>query len=114
MAGQPRYQAAAAAVGAQRYFVNPFVKAYAPASGVFTALKDQGETFQEDEGIGFISGLDGETLATVRAPIKGIVHEMFPARVVMEGEKVFNLVAVGTETGFFDEQGFVVNTLSRL
>ena len=38
------------------------------------------------------------------APIKGVVHEMFPSRVVMEGAKVFNLVAVGMETGFFSSK----------
>ena len=43
-------------------------------------------------------------LAEVPAPIKGVVHEMFPSRVVMEGAKLFNLVAVGKETGFFSSK----------
>jgi hypothetical protein len=60
MAGAPVYQPSAAAVGAQRFLDNPFVKAYAPASGVFTALKDQGERFEAGEPIGVIGDLDGE------------------------------------------------------
>lgn len=56
--------------------------------GATSPLSAQGELFVEGETIGVIGGLDGEEVAAVTAPMSGVVHEMFPARVVMEGEKV--------------------------
>ena len=60
-----------------------FVKAFSPASGVFTALRDQGDLVEEGEVIGRVGGLDGGLLGDVLAPIGGVVHEMYPERVVV-------------------------------
>ena len=49
----PQYQHAGKP---QRFLDNPFEKALAPASGVFTAAVDQGDLFSKDDVIGRVCG----------------------------------------------------------
>jgi hypothetical protein len=87
MGGNPLYQHEKC--GPQRLLLNPFVKVTAPAAGIFTALHDQGAQLQAGQLIGRIADLEGTTLGEVLSPIAGVVHEMYPARVVVAGDSVF-------------------------
>jgi predicted deacylase len=112
---QPMYQPGQR--GPQRMLLNPFVQVPAPVSGLFTALADQGDQCGAGDLLGRICGLDGSTLAEVRVPphspgtaaaeqpVTMVVHEMYPARMVAAGASVFNLVALGPETGYFSCDG---------
>ena len=71
----PQYQHAGKP---QRFLDNPFEKAFAPASGVFTAAVDQGDLFAKGDVIGTIGGLDGSILGEVAAPISGGKHTSKP------------------------------------
>jgi len=72
----------------------------APVAGVFTAIADQGDVPEEDEVIGRITDLDGSVLAEVTAPVTGVVHSMFPRRVVYPGDRLYTLLKIGEETGW--------------
>ena len=72
----------------------------APAEGFFHALNDQGDHVARDQIIGRVTAIDGSELATIASPIDGIVHCMFPRRVISRGDDVFTLLKVGPPTGF--------------
>jgi len=72
----------------------------APVAGVFTAIADQGDIPEVGEVIGRITDLDGSTLAEVTAPVTGVVHSMFPRRVVYPGDRLYTLLEIGDETGW--------------
>ena len=72
----------------------------APVAGVFTAIADQGDIPEEGEVIGRITDLDGSVLAEVTAPVTGVVHSMFPRRVVYPGDRLYTLLKIDDETGW--------------
>jgi predicted deacylase len=72
----------------------------APVAGVFEAIADQGETPEEGDLIGRIKDLDGSVLAEIRAPVSGVVHAMFPRRVVYPGDRLYTLLKIGEPTGW--------------
>jgi predicted deacylase len=84
----------------QRFLDMEWQGVTAPIAGVFTALADQGDIPEEGEVVGRITDLDGSVLAEVTAPIKGVVHSMFPRRVVYPGDRLYTMLKIGEETGF--------------
>jgi len=84
----------------QRFLDMEWQGVAAPVAGVFTAIADQGDIPEKGEIIGRITDLDGSTLAKVTAPVKGVVHSMFPRRVVYPGDRLYTLLKIGDETGW--------------
>ena len=50
--------------------------------------------------LGEIRDLQGDTIAEVRSPTDGIIHEMLPNRLVHKGDMVFSIVTLGEDTGW--------------
>jgi len=84
----------------QRYLDMEWQGVTAPVAGVFTAIADQGDIPEKGEVIGRITDLDGSVLAEVTAPVTGVVHSMFPRRVVYPGDRLYTLLRIGEETGW--------------
>jgi len=84
----------------QRFLGLEWRSVRAPVAGVFTAIADQGDVSEEGEVIGRITDLDGSVLAEVRAPVTGVVHSMFPRRVVYPGDRLYTLLEIGEPTGW--------------
>ena len=84
----------------QRFLDMEWRSVTAPVAGVFTAIADQGDVPEEGEVIGRITDLDGSVLAEVRAPVTGVVHSMFPRRVVYPGDRLYTLLEIGEPTGW--------------
>ena len=84
----------------QKYLDMEWQGITAPVAGVFTAIADQGDIPEKGELIGKITDLDGSTLASITAPVKGVVHSMFPRRVVYPGDRLFTLLKIEKETGW--------------
>jgi predicted deacylase len=75
-------------------------RAIAPESGIFDAFLDQGEHIVSGQQLGEIRNLQGDTIAEVRSPTDGIIHEMLPNRLVHKGDMVFSIVTLGEDTGW--------------
>ena len=60
----------------------------APEAGVFTALVDYGDILMEGQVIGRITDIDG------------VVHTMYPARLVFPGDNLYTLLKVDEPTGW--------------
>ena len=84
----------------QRYLNSKWNRAPAPVSGIWTATADYGDIFEKGDVLGRITDLDGSTLAEVKAPISGIVHTMFPKRVVHKNDPLFLLLEIEGKTGY--------------
>ena len=84
----------------QRFLDMEWQGVTAPIAGVFTAIADQGDIPEKGEVIGRITDLDGSTLAEVTSPVTGVVHSMFPRRVVYPGDRLYTILKVGDETGW--------------
>jgi predicted deacylase len=84
----------------QRFLDMEWQGVTAPVAGVFTAIADQGDIPEKEEVIGRITNLDGSTLANIIAPVKGVVHSMFPRRLVYPGDRLYTLLKIGEETGW--------------
>ena len=72
----------------------------APKSGVFQAAADQGDILEEGQVIGRITHLDGSEISTIKSPIQGVVHTMYPRRLVYRGDKLYTLLKIGERTGW--------------
>jgi predicted deacylase len=72
----------------------------ASKAGVFHAVADQGDLLTEGQLIGRITDLDGSTLAEVTSPIHGVVHTMYPQRLVYPGDRLYTLLRIGESTGW--------------
>jgi predicted deacylase len=72
----------------------------APAAGVFTAIADYGDILKKDQVIGRITDIDGSLIEEVKSPIDGVVHTMYPARLVFPGDNLYTLLAVAEPTGW--------------
>ncbi|MBC8223478.1 hypothetical protein H8E65_02745, partial [Candidatus Bathyarchaeota archaeon] len=59
-----------------------------------------GDIPEVGEVIGRITDLDGSVLAEITAPVTGVVHSMFPRRVVYPGDRLYTLLKIGDETGW--------------
>ena len=72
----------------------------APEAGVFTALADYGDILKENQVIGRITDIDGSLIKEVKSPIDGVVHTMYPARLVFPGDNLYTLLRVAEPTGW--------------
>ena len=84
----------------QRYLDMEWHPVNTQKAGIFEAIADQGETPSEGEVIGRIKDLDGSILEEITSPITGIVHSMFPRRVVYPGDRLYTLLEIGEPTGW--------------
>lgn len=84
----------------QRYLDMEWMKVKAPVPGVFTAIADYGDIIEEGDVIGRISDLDGSILSEIISPIDGIVHTMYPRRVVHKRDHLYTLLKINEPTGW--------------
>lgn len=84
----------------QRYLDMEWVGVSAPKAGVFHAIADHGDILAVGQTIGRITDLDGSTLAEVTSPVPGVVHTMYPQRLVYPGDRLYTLLRVGQPTGW--------------
>jgi len=84
----------------QKYLDMEWVRVSSPVPGVFTAIADYGDILEEGGVIGRITDLDGSTLAVITSPIDGIVHTMFPRRVVHKRDPLYTLLKINEPTGW--------------
>jgi predicted deacylase len=84
----------------QRFLDMTWYRVKAPVAGVFHAKADQGNEPKKGEVLGIITSLDGSELCKVTSPFDGVVHTMFPRRVVFPGDNLFSLLQIGEPTGW--------------
>lgn len=70
----------------------------APVSGLFTAVADFGDILKEGEVIGRITDLDGSVLSEIASSIDGVVHTMFPRKIVHIGDPLYYLLEIKETT----------------
>jgi len=75
-------------------------KLNASVSGIFHALADQGDLVKKNQIIGRITDVDGTELSKLESPIDGVVHTMFPRRIVYLGDPLYTLLKIGPRTGY--------------
>ncbi len=71
-----------------------------PVAGIFHATADQGDLVKRGQLLGRITDIDGSELCEILSPIDGIVHCMFPRRLVSPGEDVYTLLEIAGPTGW--------------
>jgi uncharacterized protein len=69
-------------------------------AGVFTALVDQGAILKKEQIIGQIKDLDGSLIEEIKSPVNGVVHTMYPRRVVYPGDGLFTILKIDKTTGW--------------
>ena len=84
----------------QHFLDMTWQRAAAGVAGVFTALADQGAILKAGQVIGRISDLDGSVLEEVKSPVDGVVHTMYPRRVVYPGDTLFTILKIDKATGW--------------
>ena len=84
----------------QHYLDMDWVRVPSPGPGVFIAYADHGDILKKDQVIGVIKGLDGSILHEVKSPIDGIVHTMYPRRIVHVNDGLYTLLGIADETGW--------------
>jgi len=84
----------------QRFLDMTWQRIKAPVFGVFHAIVDQGNLVKKGEVIGKITDIDGSEIFKVVSPIDGVVHCMFPRRVVHPGDVLYTLLQVNKPTGW--------------
>lgn len=72
----------------------------APVSGIFQAMADQGDIVKKDQLLGRITDLDGTELSKLLAPVDGVIHCMYPRRLVYPGDGLYTLLKIGEPTGW--------------
>jgi len=86
--------------GNQRFLDMEWQGVTAPVAGIFHAIADYGDILYEGQVIGRITDLDGSELAEIHSPIDGVVHTMYPRRLVFPGDRLYTLLRVGEPTGY--------------
>ena len=86
--------------GEQRYLDMKWCSVKANISGVFHAIADQGDILQKGELIGRITDIGGAELEQIKSPIDGVVHTMYPRRLVFPGDGLYTLLKLGELTGY--------------
>jgi len=84
----------------QHFLDMEWVRVPSPGPGVFIAIADHGDILKEGQVIGLIKDLDGSILHEVKSPIDGIVHTMYPRRIVHVNDGLYTLLRIGEETGY--------------
>lgn len=84
----------------QRFLGLAWEQVKTPISGIFQAIADQGDIVQEGELLGRINDINGSELSGILSPIDGIVHCMFPRRLVYPGDRLYNIIPEAKPTGW--------------
>lgn len=84
----------------QRFLDMTWHRVRTPVSGIFLAIADQGDLLEKGQPIGRVTDLDGSELGRLTSPIDGVVHTMFPRRVVYRGDNCYTLLEIGGPTGW--------------
>ena len=84
----------------QRFLDMTWYRVVSPVPGIFHAIADYGDILKEGQVIGLMKNLDGSVLAEVKSPIDGVVHTMYPKRVVHVNESLYTLLKIGEPTGW--------------
>jgi predicted deacylase len=84
----------------QNFLDMEWQRAAPTVAGVFMALVDQGAILKKDQVIGHIKDLDGSVLEEIKSPVDGIVHTMYPRRVVYPGDGLFTILKIDKPTGW--------------
>ena len=84
----------------QRFLDMEWQRVRAPGPGIFHAKADQGDQLKKGETLGRITDIDGAELWKLESPIDGVVHTMFPRRVVFTGDNLYTILQVGQPTGW--------------
>ncbi len=84
----------------QKYLDMKWNRVRAPESGVFIAFADYGDILEKGQVIGLIKDLDGSVLAEVKSPFDGVVHTMFPKRVVHIDDGLYFVLGIKDPTGW--------------
>ena len=84
----------------QRYLDMDWVRVTAPEAGMFVAIADAEDILKKGQIIGQIRDLDGSILAEIQSPIDGVVHTMFPRRIVNAEDPLYTLLEIRTPTGW--------------
>jgi len=84
----------------QRYLDMEWFGVTSPSAGIFEAKSDYGDIISRGQIIGLIKNLDGSVESEVKSPIDGVVHTMYPARLVFPGERLYTLLRIGEKTGW--------------
>jgi predicted deacylase len=84
----------------QRFLDMNWCRVSSPAPGVFQAIADYGDILNKGEVIGLIKDLDGSVISEVKSPINGVVHTMYPKRVVHVNESLYTLLEINEPTGW--------------
>jgi predicted deacylase len=87
-------------VEGQRFLDMEWQGVKAGVSGVFHAIADQGDLLLKDEIIGRITDIDGSEAEILKSPIKGVVHTMYPRRLVFPGDGLYTLLKINELTGY--------------
>ena len=82
----------------QRFLDMTWYRVVSPVPGIFHAIADYGDILKEGQVIGLMKDLDGSVLAEVKSPIDGVVHTMYPKRVVHVNESLYTLLKIGEPT----------------
>ena len=69
-------------------------------AGVFMALIDQGALPKKDQIIGLIKDLDGSVIEEIKSPVDGVMHTMYPRRLVYPGDTLFTILKIDKKTGW--------------
>jgi predicted deacylase len=84
----------------QRFLDMTWHRVPSPVPGVFQAIADYGDILKKGEVIGLMKDLDGSVIAEVKSPIDGVVHTMYPKRVVHVNENLYTLLEIAEPTGW--------------
>ena len=84
----------------QRYLDMDWVRVKAPEAGIFVAIADAEDILEKGQIIGHIRDLDGSIISKIKSPINGVVHTMFPRRIVNVEDPLYTLLEIGDPTGW--------------
>lgn len=84
----------------QRFLDMEWQRVRTPVSGIFHAIADQGDVVKQGQLIGRITDIDGTELSKILAPVEGVVHCMYPRRLVYPGDGLYTLLKIAGPTGW--------------
>ena len=84
----------------QRFLDMDWVRVKAPEAGIFVATADAEDILEKGQIIGHIRDLDGSIISEIISPINGVVHTMFPRRIVNAEDPLYTLLEIGDPTGW--------------
>lgn len=85
---------------AQKFLDMTWNRVPATKAGMFTAIADQGHILSKGQVIGRITNLDGSLEEEIKSPVDGVVHTMYPRKVVYPGDTLFMVLKIDALTGW--------------